>query len=125
MSNKITEREIYTSIINGNADPDVLVEFATRKIAQLNKRNEIAKRRAEVKRAEGNEVTEGIYKVLTHEPMTRTEVAVAYNGGELSPAKVGARLNALVKSGRVSKMTIKVAGEDGKQSNKVAYFVEE
>jgi hypothetical protein len=51
-------------------------------------------------------------------------VAQAY-GSELSVAKVGARLNALVNDGRVQKVTVKVAGKDGKATNKVAYFVAE
>jgi hypothetical protein len=123
MSNKITEREIYNSIINGTADHDVLVEFATKKIAQLDKRNISAQKRAAVKRAEGNEITEGIFGILGAEPMTREAVAEAY-GHDLSVAKVGSRLNTLVKEGRIQKTNVKVAGEDGKTSTKVAYFVE-
>ncbi len=124
MANKITEREIYNSIINGTADQSVLVEFANKKLAQLDKRNASAAKRAAVKRAEGNEITEGIFGVLTHEPMTRGQVASAF-GGELSVAKVGARLNTLVNEGRIQKETIKVAGEDGKMKNAVAYFIAE
>ena len=120
--NKITEREIYNSIINGTADPAVLSEFASKKLAQLDKRNATAKVRAERKRAEGNEITEGIYSVLSHEPMTRAQVAEAY-GSDLSLAKIGARLTNLVKEGRVQKETVKVAGEDGKTKNAVAYFI--
>ena len=122
MSNKITEREIYNSILNGTADHDVLVEFANKKLAQLDKRNASAARRAAVKRAEGNEITEGIFSVLSHEPMTRVQVAEAF-GSDLSVAKVGARLTQLVKDGRVQKETIKVAGEDGKSKNAIAYFL--
>ena len=122
MSNKITEREIYNSILNGTSDPVVLAEFATKKLAQLDKRNASAARRAAVKRAEGNEITEGIFSVLSHEPMTRVQVAEAF-GSDLSVAKVGARLTQLVKDGRVQKETIKVAGEDGKSKNAIAYFL--
>ena len=124
MANKITEREIYNSIINGTADQTVLVEFANKKLAQLDKRNVTAKARAERKRAESNEVTEGIFGVLSAERMTREQVAEAF-GGELSVAKVGARLNNLFKDGRVQKETIKVANADGKMTNKVVYFVAE
>ena len=124
MANKITERDIYNSIISGTADQAVLVEFAEKKLAQLDKRNASAKVRAERKRAEGDAVTEGIFGVLTAEPMTRGQVAEAF-GGELSVAKVGARLNKLFNEGRISKETIKVAGEDGKSKNAVAYFVAE
>lgn len=119
---KITEREIYTSIINGTADRETLVKFAEKKIAQLDKRNASAKARVERKRAEGNEITEGIFGVLTNEAMTREQVTEAY-GSDLSVAKVGARLNQLVEAGRVQKVTVKVAGKDGKATNKVAYFV--
>lgn len=124
MANKITEREIYNSIINGTADQAVLVEFANKKLAQLDKRNVTAKARAERKRAESNEVTEGIFGVLSAERMTREQVAEAF-GGDLSVAKVGARLNNLFKDGRVQKETIKVANADGKMTNKVVYFVAE
>ena len=124
MANKITEREIYNSIINGTADQTVLVEFANKKLAQLDKRNVTAKARAERKRAESNEVTEGIFGVLSAERMTREQVAEAFDG-ELSVAKVGARLNNLFKDGRVQKETIKVANADGKMTNKVVYFVAE
>ena len=124
MANKITEREIYTSIINGTADQAVLTEFATKKLAQLDKRNVSAKRRADAKREAGNEITEGIFNVLSTERMTRSQVAEAF-GGELSVAKVGARLNQLVNSGRVQKENIKVAGTDGKTKTAVAYFTAE
>ena len=67
MSNKITEREIYNSILNGTADHDVLVEFATKKIAQLDKRNASAAKRAAVKRAEGDELQALVLDALTDE----------------------------------------------------------
>ena len=124
MANKITEREIYNSILNGTIDQAVLCEFAEKKLAQLDKRNASAQRRAAVKRAEGNEITEGIFGVLSAERMTREQVAQAY-GSELSVAKVGSRLNQLVEAGRVQKETIKVANSEGKMTNKVAYFVAE
>lgn len=124
MANKITEREIYTAMINGTIDAETLREFAEKKIAQLDKRNASAKVRAERKRAEGNEITEAVYAVLGNEPMTRDQV-VSVMGTDLSVAKIGARLNTLVKEGRVSKETIKVAGEDGKTKSAVAYFVAE
>ena len=124
MANKITEREIYNSILNGTVDQAVLCEFAEKKLAQLDRRNASAAKRAAVKRAEGNEITEGIFGVLSAERMTREQVAQAY-GSELSVAKVGSRLNQLVEAGRVQKETIKVANAEGKMINKVAYFVAE
>ena len=125
MKNTLTERDIYTAMLNGTLDAEVAKEFAEKKIAQLDKRNAGAKVRAERKRAEGNEITEGIFNVLTAEGMTRDQVAQAYGDESLSVAKVGARLNQLVSAGRVQKETIKVANAEGKMTNKVAYFVAE
>ena len=124
MANKITEREIYNSILNGTADQTVLCEFAEKKLAQLDKRNLSAAKRAAAKREAGSEITEAVYAVLGNEPMTRNQVVSAM-GTDLSVAKIGARLSALVKEGRVQKETIKVAGEDGKTKSAVAYFVAE
>ena len=122
---KITERDIYNSILNGTADQTVLAEFATKKLAQLDKRNASAQKRAAVKRAEGNEITERVFGVVSAEPMTREAIATALGDETLSTAKVGARLNQLVNSGRIQKETIKVANAEGKMTNKVAYFVAE
>lgn len=124
MKNTLTERDIYTAMLNGTLDAEVAKEFAEKKIAQLDKRNASAARRAQAKRAEGNEITEAVYAVLGNEPMTRAQVVSAM-GTDLSVAKIGARLNTLVREGRVSKETIKVAGEDGKAKSAVAYFVAE
>ena len=124
MSNKFTERDLYNSILNGNVDHEALVAFAEKKLAQLDKRNQSAARRAAAKRAEGDEITEAIFGLLTEEPKTRDEIATMYADGSLSVAKVGARLNTLVKEKRIQKTNVKVAGEDGKASTKVAYCVQ-
>lgn len=125
MANKITEREIYTAMINGTIDAETLREFAEKKIAQLDRRNASAAKRAAAKRAEGDEVTEAVFALLDGEAKTRDEVTEMYNeanGSEFSVAKIGAKLNALVKAERIAKETIKVAGADGKVSNKVGYY---
>jgi len=124
MKNTLTERDIYTAMLNGTLDAEVAKEFAEKKIAQLDKRNASAAKRAAAKREAGSEITEAVYAVLGNEPMTRTQVVSAM-GTDLSVAKIGARLNQLVSAGRVQKETIKVAGEDGKAKSAVAYFVAE
>lgn len=124
MANKITEREIYNSILNGTVDQATLCEFAEKKLAQLDKRNASAQRRAAAKRAENSGIVDAVYALLGSEPMTRDAVAEAY-GDELSVAKIGAKLNALVADGRIQKTNIKVAGADGKISSKVGYFIAE
>jgi hypothetical protein len=125
MANKITEREIYNSILNGTADQAVLCEFAEKKLAQLDKRNASAARRAQAKRAEGDAITERVFSVVSAEPMTREAITAALGDETLSVAKIGARLNHLVKTGRVSKETAKIQNAEGKTAAKVVYFVAE
>lgn len=122
MANKITEREIYNAMINGTIDADVMVEFATKKLAQLDKRNESAKIRAAKKRAEGNELEALVLGYVTEEGQTRGQIAEAMlaDGHDVTVGKVQARLTALVEAGKVSKEKGKVAGEDGK--SKAATF---
>ena len=122
MSNKITEREIYNAMINGTIDADVMVEFATKKLAQLDKRNESAKIRAAKKRAEGNELEALVFGYVTEEGQTRNQIteSMIADGHEVTVGKVQARLTALVEAGKVSKEKGKVAGEDGK--SKAATF---
>ena len=127
-NSKMTEREIYTAMMDGTLDADVAREFAEKKLAQLDKRNASAAKRAAAKRAEGDELREAVYEVLTETPTDRGTITDLVNeaiGGELSAAKVGARLNALFKDGRISKENIKIAGEDGKQKTVVGYFIAE
>ncbi len=125
MANKITEREIYNSILNGTADQAILCEFAEKKLAQLDKRNASAARRAQAKRAEGDAITERVFSVVSAEPMTREAITAALGDETLSVAKIGARLNQLVKTGRVSKETAKIQNAEGKTAAKVVYFVAE
>jgi hypothetical protein len=122
---KITERDILNSIINGTADPDVLVEYATKRIGQLDKRNAAAAKRAAVKRAEADEITEVIYGLLSDEPMNRDMVvdALAEQGIEMTPNKVTARLTKLYKEGRVNKEKGKVEGPDGKAKESTMYTI--
>ena len=126
-NSKITERDIYNSIIDGTADPDVLVEFATKKLAQLDKRNAAAKVRAEKKRAEGDALMASVLGFVTDEPQSRGDIASAMidAGFEVTDAKVGARLNKLVAAGEVVKANAKVAGEDGKSKTVVVYSLAE
>lgn len=119
---KVTERDIYTGILNGNIDVDVLKAFAEKKLGQLDKRNESAKRRAAVKRAAGNEMLELVYSYVGDEQKTRAQITeeMVADGHDVTVAKVGARLNVLASDGRIAKEKGKIEGEDGKM--KVAIF---
>lgn len=127
MANKITERDIYNSILDGTYDVDVLVDFATKKLAQLDKRNASAKIRAERKRAEGDALMASVLGFVSDEPQSRSDIAAAMidAGFEVTDAKVGARLNKLVAAGEIVKANAKVAGENGKSKTVVVYSLGE
>lgn len=122
MKNTLTERDIYTAMLNGTLDAEVAKEFAEKKIAQLDRRNAGAKVRAERKRAENSGVVDAVYALVGTEPQTRDAIATAYGDETMSVAKIGAKLNALVSEGRIQKTTIKVVNAEGKNVSKVAYF---
>lgn len=123
--NTITEREIYTSIIEGTADPDVLVEFATKKLAQLDHRNEKAKERAAKKRSEPDALMDAVAGFLADEPQSRQDIfdAMVATGEypDLKIGQVGFRLSALVKAERAVRAEASVAGADGKAKRVVVY----
>ena len=125
-TSKITEREILNSIIDGTADPDVLVAYAEKKIAQLDKRNASAAKRAAAKRAAGDELMESVFGFVTDEPQTRSQIAAAMigEGFEVTDAKVGARLNKLVAQERIAKANAKFTDENGKRHVVVVYATE-
>lgn len=116
MTNKLTERDLYNSILNGNVDADALRAFAEKKLAQLDKRNESAKRRAAVKRTEGDALVETVFNHIGDEAKTRAQITaeLVAEGFDVTEGKVGARLNKLVAEDRIAKAKGRVAGEDGK-----------
>ena len=84
----MTQREFYNAVIT-SVENEELVTFATEQIAKLDARN--AKRKgAESKKAKENApIKEAILGVLTHEPMTASEVAEKV---EISTQKASALL---------------------------------
>ena len=129
MQNKITERDIYNGIIDGTVDRDVLVEFAEKKLAQLDHRNEKAKERSAAKREAGDALTERVYGLLGSEPKSREQVldeliaAGDVDKNELTLGKVGYKLSALVRDGRAIKGETSIANEDGKNRRIVVYSI--
>lgn len=116
MANKLTERDLYNSILNGNVDADALRAFAEKKLAQLDKRAESAKIRAAKKKAEGDALIEAVFACIGDEAKTRTQITseLIDEGYDVTEGKVTARLTKLVKDGRIAKAKGKVTGEDGK-----------
>lgn len=126
---KVTKRERYESIkalieavgaVEG-IDTDGIVAFCDKEIATLDTRAEKAKERAAEKRAEGDELQAAVLAALTDEPASRQEVTDRIEGEDVTLAKVGYRLTALVKQGLAVKEEIAVTGEDGKSKKVAAY----
>ena len=126
---KVTKRERYESIkalieavgaVEG-IDTDGIVAFCDKEIATLDTRAEKAKERAAEKRAEGDELQAAVLAALTDEPASRQEVTDPIEGEDVTLAKVGYRLTALVKQGLAVKEEIAVTGEDGKSKKVAAY----
>ena len=126
---KVTKRERYESIkalveavgaVEG-IDTDGIVAFCDKEIAALDTRAEKAKERAAEKRAEGDELQAAVLAALTDKPASRQEITDRIEGEDVTVAKVGYRLTALVKQGLAVKEEIPVTGEDGKSKKAAAY----
>lgn len=126
---KVTKRERYESIkalveavgaVEG-IDTDGIVAFCDKEIATLDTRAEKAKERAAEKRAEGDELQAAVLAALTDELASRQEITDRIEGEDVTLAKVGYRLTALVKQGLAIKEEIAVTGEDGKSKKAAAY----
>jgi hypothetical protein len=116
---KITKAEVLAIIMEGMADNADVVAYCENELALLESKKVKARARQDAKRAEGDEFQKAVAELLTNEPQTRDDLAAAFNDEEITPAKVGAKLNNLVKFGQASKCNVKT--EDGK--TKVAYTV--
>lgn len=123
---KITERDIYNSILDGSFDIDVLKEFAEKKLAQLDHRNEKAKERAAKKRAESDELLGVVLSYVTEEPQSREDItnAMIADGHDVTAGKVGYRLTALSKEddGRIVKQEATIPGVDGTKARRVMVY---
>lgn len=126
---KVTKRERYESIkalveavgaVEG-IDTDGIVAFCDKEIATLDTRAEKAKERAAEKRAEGDELQAAVLAALTDELASRQEITDRIEGEDVTLAKVGYRLTALVKQGLAVKEEIAITGEDGKSKKVAAY----
>lgn len=123
---KMTEREIYNAMIVGTIDAEVMREFAEKKLAQLDKRNETAKVRAAKKRAENDVLTEKVFGYVTDDPQSREDIfnAMIEEGNEdLTLGKVSYRLSALAREGRIQKTEATVGGNDGGKPRKVTVYM--
>lgn len=133
---KITKREMFEAIkglaesgalhmfdFNENISDEAVAEFCANEIELLDKKTAKAKERAAAKRAEGDELTEQIYDVLSSDEfMTIPEIVKALGDEDVSVQKASYRLRTLMSENRAEKTEVSVPGADGgKASKKVAY----
>ena len=124
---RMTDRELYNSILEGNLDMDALIAYANRKLAQLDKRNEAARKRTVKKREKNNELTQVVFDVLTEVPMSRLDIldavieAGGYPEGTMTVGKIGYQLNKLVREGQIAKQIAIAETEDGEVKQITVY----
>lgn len=126
---KVSKRDYLTAIIGAmhtgeiKYDPNDVIAFCEHEIELLDKKTAKAKERAAAKRAEGDELTEQIYDVLSSDEfMTIPEIVKALGDESVSAQRASYRLRSLVEANRAEKTEITVAGSDGgKASKRVAY----
>ena len=85
-----------------------IVDYAVKTQDQIAAKAEKAKAYVAKKKAESDELREAVAAVLTEELQTREDILAALDADEdVTIAKVGARLTALVKAGRAVKEEMK------------------
>ena len=126
--NTITKKECFAAIVTMMetgacpVDKDIMIEFANKEIAALERKAAKAKETAAKKRAEGDELKTAVAAVLTDEPQLIADITAAVTDvvPDASVAKVSYRLRQLEKEGTAEKTSVNV-GETGKKRTLVAY----
>lgn len=127
MTTKISDRQVYTAIVEGtfdDLDTDLLVAWAEKKIAQLDHKADKAKERAAERKADGDALTEAVLAALTNEFESIADIAARIEGEGVTLSKVSYRLNAASKAEepRVEKGEITIKNEDGKGSRRLVAY---
>ena len=128
---KITKAQKYAMIedilntVDGD-NIDMLIEFIQAEQAALARKATKAKEKQAEKKTEVDELGSAVLAAVTGEPKTRDEIfeTVEFDGGEISVAKIGARLTRLVDLGLIQKTEVKATTASGKKTTRMAYFVE-
>lgn len=112
----MTKREFYEAIVNANIN-DEMTAFAAAAIDGLDKTNAARKEKSVEKaverEAERAPIREAIVACINDEPKTAT-MLIAEAGVEIKPQSIPHLLKALVESGSLEKVEVKVKGK-GKQ----------
>ena len=113
---KITKKEFYVALRGlveavetvGEIPSDAVLEFIDKQVAQLDAKAAKAKEKAGEKKAEGDSLRSEVFACVTNEWQTGDQITAALDNGEVTKAKVTARLTQLVKSNQVEKDLQKV-----------------
>lgn len=125
---KITKRDflnnIKTVFTTGESDfdPELMIAFAEKELAQLTHKADKARERAAAKRAEVDVLYDRIMGVLSNEPKTVAEIVIALNDEDVTAGKVSYRCSKMAANGDITKTNVKLSGE-GKARTLVAYAV--
>ena len=105
---KMTKREFYTAIMNGEIDEQVKL-FASTELEKMDAANEKRRNTLSKKAQENLPLFEKIMnEILDDEPKTATDVATVL---EVSVQKASGLLRRLVEDGKAEKTDIKIKGK--------------
>lgn len=132
---KITKRNMYEALVNfansgaltfATEEGDYIVSneelaaFAENEIALLDKKAVKAKERAATKKADGDELAEAVYAVMSDEEFEPiAEIASRVENEDVTVAKVQYRLKVLVDAGKAEKTELTIPGGEGVKARKV------
>lgn len=128
MENRMTKMEKFQAIENilntvDGDNIDMLIEFVQAEQVALARKATKAKEKQAEKKTEVDELGSAVLAAVTDEPKTRDEIfeTVEFDGGEISVAKIGARLTRLVELGKIQKSEVKATTASGKKTTRMAY----
>lgn len=105
---KMTKREFYTAIKNGEIDEQVKL-FASEELKKMDAVNEKRRNTLSKKAKENEPLLQQITdEILTEEPKTATDVAAVLN---VSVQKASGLLRCLVEDGKAAKVDVKIKGK--------------
>ena len=105
---KMTKREFYTAIMNGEIDEQVKL-FASEELEKMDAANEKRRNTLSKKAQENLPLLQKITdEILTDEPKTATDVAAVL---EVSVQKASGLLRRLVEEGKAVKVDVKIKGK--------------
>lgn len=118
---KMTKREFYTAIKNGEIDEQVKL-FATEELNKMDAVNEKRRNTLSKKAKENEPLLDKIEReILTEEPKTATDVAAILN---VSVQKASGLLRRLVEDGKAAKVDVKIKGKGTQKGYTIPVEVE-